>query len=204
MTLMSMVGVAHRRHRRVRSLLGVMLSWSLAGCSLNYETTKSARSPLEQLLMTQSLQRGLVEAVPPVRPGQSIAVEAVGLTGDQAFVVSQVEKWLAREGFAVPKDGKENLMARVTIEAFGTLQDGTFFGIPPIGGGIIPISLPELALYKATRQRGHARFSVDFIDKKTGRLVRSSAVHEGNSYYNQYVFLFAFNVNKTDLLPPPP
>jgi len=179
---------------------------SLWGCALNFETTKSARSPIEQMLISQALQRCLADAAPPVSSRQSVAVEAVGLTGDQAFVVSQIEKWLAWEGFDVPKDkdGKENLIARVSIEAFGTLQDGTFFGIPPIGGGLLPIALPELAFYKVTRQRGFARLSVDFIDKKNGRLVRSTSVHEGDAYHDMYVFLFVFNVTSTDLLPPPP
>ena len=185
-------------------LAGMALSLCLWGCSLNYETTKSARSPLEQMLLTQSLQRSLADAAPPVRSGQSVGIEAVGLTGDQAFLISQIEKWLVGEGLTVPKDGKEALVARVTIEAFGTLQDGSFFGIPPVGGGLFPISLPELALYKATRQRAVTRFSVDFIDKKNGKLIRSTPVHEGYAFYNQYVFLFAFSHNTTDLIPAPP
>jgi hypothetical protein len=185
-------------------MVGVLAAVFLSGCSRTYETTKSARSPIEQLLLIQSLQFGLADAVPPVASGQSVAVEAVGLSGDQAVVASQIEKWLTREGFVVPKDGKESVVARVAIESFGTLQDETFFGIPPIGGGIIPISLPELAIYKASRQRGYSRFSVDFIDKKTGRLIRATPVHEGDSHYNQYTFFFAFNLNRTDLVPPPP
>jgi len=199
-------GTACRWHYPALYSLGVLLVFSLWGCSRTYETTKSPRSPVEQLLLTQSLQRGLIDAVPPVHPGQSIGIEAVGLfglTADQAVVVSQVERWLARDGFLVPKDGKETLVARVAIEAFGTLQDGSFFGIPPISGGIIPISLPELAFYKADRQRGHARFSIDFIDRKTGRFVQSTSVHEGDAFYNSYTFLFLFNVSTTDLLPPP-
>lgn len=179
----------------------------LVGCSLTYETTKSPRSPVEQLLLVQSLQRGLIDAVPPVSAGQSIGIEAVGLfglTADQTVVISQVEKWLGREGFLLPKDGKETLVARVAIEAFGTLQDGTFVGIPPISGGLFPIALPELALYKAARQRGLSRFSIDFVERKTGRLIRSTTVHEGDAFYNTYTFLFAFNLTTTDLLPPPP
>lgn len=187
-----------------RLMLGLMLGLNLVGCSLTYETTKSGRAPIEQLLLTQSIARSLIDAVLPVSPGQAVVVETVGLTGDQAFAAAMIEKWLIREGLSLPKDGKEALMARVTLDAFGTLQDQTFFGIPPIGGGLIPISVPELAFYKASRQRGLARFSVDFIDKKTGRLVSSTPVYEGDAYYNQYTFLFSFNMTRTDLLPPLP
>ncbi len=193
-----------RRGRPARFMLGLMLSLSLVGCSLTFETTKSGRAPIEQLLLAQSIERGLIDAVLPVRPGQAVVVEGVGLTADQAFANAMVEKWLVREGLLLPKDGKESLIARVILDAFGTLQDGTFFGIPPIGGGLFPISLPELAFYKASRQRGLARFTVDFIDKKTGRLVSSTPVYEGDAYYNQYTIFFSFDFTRTDLLPPPP
>lgn len=184
----------------------IVILWSLAlsGCSSTYETTKSARSPTEQLLLTQSLKRGLIDAVLPVPPGQSVAVETVGLTADQAFVTALIEKWLSREGLNLPKDGKESLTARVTVDAFGTLQDLTFVGIPQISGGLLPIAVPELAFYKAQRQRGLARFSIDFIEKKTGRLIRSTPLYEGDAFYNQYTMLLAINFRDTDLLPPPP
>jgi hypothetical protein len=140
------------------------------------------------MLLTQSLQRGLTDAVLPIPPGQTIAVETVGLTADQAFVTAVIEKWLSHQGLNLPKDGKESLLAKVTLEAFGTLQDQTFFGVPQISGGLIPIAVPELAFYKALRQRSLARFSIDFIDKKTGRLVRSTPVYEGDAFYHQYTY----------------
>jgi hypothetical protein len=192
--------------RFCRTLAGAVAIFglSLGGCSLTYETTKSARSPVEQLLMTQSLQRTLSDAVAPAYLRQPIVVEAVGLTGDNAFVAGLVEQWLSREGFSIPKDGKEGLIARVNIEAFGTLQDQTFIGIPPIGGGLFPIALPELALYKASRQRGQTRFSINFLDKKTGQFVLATPAYEGSVFYNQYTIFFVFNLNDSDLLPPLP
>ena len=78
---------------------------SLSGCSATYEATKTPRTPTEQLLLTQSLQRTLIEAEVPISPGQTVAVETVGLTADQAFVTAFIEKWLAREGLNLPKDG---------------------------------------------------------------------------------------------------
>ena len=82
------------------------------GCVLSYETTKSPPAPSEQLLLTQSLKRSLIDAVLPLRPGQTIAVETVGLTTDQVFVSSLIEKWLSRGELLLPKDGKEALVAR--------------------------------------------------------------------------------------------
>lgn len=182
----------------------VMCGLSLSGCSSTHDSTKTPRTPTEQLLLTQSLQRTLIDALLPIARGQTVAVETVGLTADQAFVTAFIEKWLSREGLNLPKDGKESLIARVTLDAFGTLQDLTFFGIPQISGGLLPLSIPELAFYKAQRQQGMTRLSIDFIEKKTGRLIRSTPLYEGDSYYNQYTVLLFMNFRDTDLLPPPP
>ena len=175
---------------------------SLSGCSATYEATKTPRTPTEQLLLTQSLQRTLIEAEVPISPGQTVAVETVGLTADQAFVTAFIEKWLAREGLDLPKDGKEALMARVTLDAFGTLQDVTFFGIPQITA--VVLTIPEIAFYKAQKQLGMTRLSIDFIEKQTGRLIRSTPIYEGDTYYNKYTVFVFVNFSDTDLLPPPP
>jgi hypothetical protein len=167
-----------------------------------YESTKTARTPTEQLLLTQSLQRTLVDALLPIPPGQTVAVETVGLTTDQVFVTAFIEKWLSREGLDLPKDGKESLLARVTLDAFGTLQDVTFFGIPQIT--TIVLSIPEIAFYKVQKQLGITRLSIDFIEKKTGRLVRSTPLYEGDAYYNKYTVFIFVNFSDSDLLPPPP
>ena len=189
------------RKGRVWFLSVLMCGLSLSGCS-TYESTKTPRTPTEQLLLTQSLQRTFVDAVLPIPREQSVAVETVGLTADQALVTAFVEKWLNREGLNVPKDGKESLLARVTLDAFGTLQDLTFFGIPQISS--LVITIPEIAFYKVQKQLGMARLSIDFIEKKTGRLVRSTPLYEGDAYYNKYTVLVFVNFSDTDLLPPPP
>ncbi len=199
-----MLGSATPRMDFLWFLALLVWSVSLSGCSLTYESTKTPRSPIEQLLLTQSLQRSLTDAVSPIPPGQSVAVETIGLTADQAVVTAWIEKWLSREGLNLPKDGKESLIARVRLEAFGTLQDSTFFGIPQISGGLLPLAFPELAFYKAQRQRGLARLSIDFIERSTGQLMRSTPVYEGDAFYHQFTLLLIVNYRDTDLLPPPP
>jgi len=98
-------------------IMGIVgLCLFVSGCALSYETTKSPRAPSEQLLLAQSLRRSLVETVLPLGSGQTIAVETVGLTTDQAFVSRLIEKWLSRGGLLLPKDGKELLIANVTLE----------------------------------------------------------------------------------------
>ncbi|HKO32101.1 MAG TPA: hypothetical protein VJU54_13245 [Nitrospiraceae bacterium] len=198
----SEIGTTNYRNGGVWFLAVLVCGVGLSGCSSTYEATKTPRTPTEQLLITQSLQRTLIDADVPISPGQTVAVETVGLTTDQAFVTAFIEKWLSREGLNLPKDGKESLVARVTLDAFGTLQDFTFFGIPQITAALLVI--PEIAFYKVQKQLGMTRLSIDFIEKKTGRLIRSTPLYEGDAYYNKYTVLVFVNFSDTDLLPPPP
>jgi hypothetical protein len=89
------------------------------------------------------------------------------------------------------------------VQALGTVQGETFFGMPPVQSVIIPFALPELTLYKRQAQTGYMRYSLDIYDSSTGRLVRSTPWYAGSSYYNQYTFLFLFKYNSTDLILPP-
>lgn len=199
----------HGRGRLAERSWGILCSVGLmlgiGGCSLSYETTNTPRAATEQLVLAQAFQRSLIDAVVPVvHPGQSVAVETTGLTADQGYASALIERWLSREGFSVPKDGKEMLVARVTLDAFGTLHNQTFFGMPAFSSAFIPFALPQLTLYQATRQRGLARFSIDFLDKTTGQLVGSTPTYEGDAYYNEYIFLLVFSTTLSDLVPPVP
>jgi hypothetical protein len=186
-------------------LIGLLLSLTLSACSLAYKNSNTSRTPVEQLLLSQSLERSLTDAIPPTPPGQTVVVEVGSLSADEKFAGSLIERWLVREGLLLPKDkdGKEALLVRVTLLAFGTEQEETFFGIPAIQSSLIPVSLPELAFYKAVRQRGYARLSMDILDKKTGQFLRSTPLYEGDTHFNQYTVLLLFSFRSTDLLPPP-
>ena len=183
-----------------------LLLLGIGGCAVSYDTTNTPRTATEQLVLAQAFQRSLIDAVVPARPGQSVAVETTGLTADQAYASALIERWLSREGYYVPKDkdGKETLVVRVTLDAFGTLYNHTFFGMPAFSSAFIPFALPQLSIYEAAKQRGHARWSMDVLDKKTGQLVGSTRTYEGDAYYDNYIFLFVFSTALSDLVPPAP
>ena len=66
------------------------------------------------------------------------------------------------------------------------------------------LTIPEIAFYKVQKQLGMTRLSIDFIEKQTGRLIRSTPIYEGDAYYNKYTVFVFVNFSDTDLLPPPP
>ena len=177
----------------------------VTGCAAIRETTKSPRSPVEQLLLTQSLQRGLAEASLPLNPKDTVFVETTGLTADQAFAAGVVNSWVGQQGMHIRAKSEEaQYHMKVHLHAFGTEKEDTFFGLPPITSVLIPFSLPAITLYGVTKQLGYAQFSFDIIDSKNGRLLRSTPAFEGNSYINAYTFMVFWSWKTSDLSPPPP
>lgn len=189
----------------------VLFCGVVTGCAALQQQTGTARSANEQLLLTQAIEQGLAQAHLPLLQGTELSIEAIGLTSpsvvgndsDIKFTKELVDSWLLSQGFrkAVGKKGHE---VRVIIQSLGTQQAETFIGIPAVTSYIIPFALPELALFKASRQRSLARFRLDVIDLNTGRLVYATPSYEGDAYLNQYILLFGFTFRLTDLVPPPP
>jgi len=189
----------------------VLFCGVVTGCAALQQQTGTARSANEQLLLTQAIEQGLAQAHLPLLQGTELSIEAIGLTSpsvvgndsDIEFAKELVDSWLLSQGFrkAVGKKGHE---VRVIIQSLGTQQAETFIGIPAVTSYIIPFALPELALFKASRQRSLARFRLDVIDLNTGRLVYATPSYEGDAYLNQYILLFGFTFRLTDLVPPPP
>ena len=71
--------------------------------------------------------------------------------------------------------------------------------MPAIQGSLLPIALPELALFKAQRQKAYMRYRIDIYESATGRFIRSTPWHEGSAYFNQYIVLFFISFRSTDL-----
>ena len=158
---------------------------------------------MEQLLISQSMERGLDIAAKVPPPKGAVVVESGGLTDDNKFAREIVVEWLRQQGWQITsKEGA--YLIHLMIYALGTEQQQSFLGIPATQGTLIPLSIPELALYKASRQRGYARFGFTLVETPSGRLISSTPVMEGDVYFNQYTVLFAFTFHTTDLAPPPP
>ncbi|GJL51762.1 MAG: hypothetical protein NPIRA01_29890 [Nitrospirales bacterium] len=179
-----------------------LIALSLSSCTGMQTTTNTDRTTWEQLLLSQSLERTLDSARIPLDPGASVSVKTAGLTDDKDFAQELVVGWLREKGLQVQSEDGTYLI-RVILHAFGTEQSESFVGLPAIESTIIPIALPELSLYKATKQRGYSRLQLEISDTKSGALIASSPIYEDDVYFNQYIFLLAFGRTSTDISPPP-
>lgn len=199
------------RLRGVRHYMGLLLFGVLciSACNITAGQVSSPRSPVEQLLLTQSLLRSLEEMVIPLHSGDVVTVETAWVPshddfkGDLPFAASVIASWFAQQGAVV---GGENprFKARVLLQAFGLDKKDVFFGVPPIQSVFIPIALPELTLYRNLRNRGFTRLSIDIVDTSSGLLIGMPWTTEAAVTYERYTVLFLFSWTSSDLLPPPP
>lgn len=175
----------------------------LSACAFPRTSSHTARTAVEQLLLSQSAIQSL-QKVPlqdmALLPGASVQIETTGFTDDQKFLKEVIKGWLGEKGFKVRKvDGSPSYRVEVIVNAFGTEQGESFFGIPAIQSTIIPFSLPELTVYRAQRQKGYVQMYFNFVDGATGETVHTTAPTSGRTHFNRYTFLFFFTVLSTNL-----
>lgn len=187
--------------------LSVLVIGFLSACSTTQKVTNTARTATEQLLISEAVSRSLpkqIDLALPMPKGAIVKLEVTGLTPDKDMAKGLVAGWLGLLGYTV-QDGPENATHRVNvvIDSLGSEVGTTFFGIPPVQASLIPISLPELALFKAELQSGYSRFHLDVFDMPSGRFIASSSPFIADTFYNAYTLFFLFSFNKTDLNSPP-
>src|SRR5688500_7577827 len=189
-----------------KTLVFVAVSIGLmTSCSTMHEATRSQRTPVEQLLISEAVLRSL-----PIPPGSSVILDtsgisiAAGISSDQTLLQKIVTGWLGRQGYSVQKnEEKATHRVNVIVQALGTELGNSFFGMPPVRSQIIPFSLPELALYKAEYQTGYVKFYMDIFELPSGAFVQSTPAYLAETYYNGYTVLLMFSFNSTDLDFPP-
>jgi hypothetical protein len=180
-----------------------------AGCSSIHKTTQSSRTAVEQLLISEAVMRSLPSEPQgmfslSIPPGASIALNTSGITPDRVILHQILVGWLGRQGFAVQQDEKNaTYRINVIVPAMGTEFGTNFFGMPPASSQFLPISIPELALYKAQFQTGYVKFYMDIFKLPSEQFVQSTPAFLAETYYNDYTVLLFISFSRTDLHSPP-
>jgi hypothetical protein len=197
---------------------------ALVGCAISREPTRTPRTAIEQLLLGYAVQRSMNALSLPLAPVESVAMEVTGFPTDRVplqdrfigepnalpveaipatglvVVHGLAESRLGVLGFPLQQSRQQaTYFLRLLVLALGTEQAQTFFGMPAIQGGLLPVALPELALYKAQRQKAYMRYRIDIYESATGRFIRSTPWYEGSAYFNQYIVLFFISFRSTDV-----
>lgn len=187
--------------------LGAALVSLLSACSTTQKITNSLRTATEQLLISEAVSRSLSkqpESTLSIPQGAIVKLDVSGISADKDFIRGAIAGWLGQRGYTV-QEGAENAAYRINIaiNSLGTELGNTFFGMPAVQASLIPISLPELAIYKAEYQTGYASFYFDIFEMPSGRFIGSSSPFLADAFYNAYTVLFLFTFKRTDLASPP-
>jgi hypothetical protein len=209
---------------RIRDLASIGVLLALAACALTHEPSRTPRTSIEQLLLNQAIERSVGDLTIPLPERSSIHVEVTGLSRlssyagrqdstsdglfygpetDLEFVRQIVSVRLGELGSRIQDHAeKAEYIVKVIVQALGTEQSQTFFGIPSAPSLVLPVVPPEIPLYKAQYQKAHARLSFNVFDRGTGRFIRSSRMYTGDAYFNQYTIFF-ISFRRTDLIQAP-
>ncbi len=185
--------------------LSMIFGGLLSACSSTQKITNSARTATEQLLITEAVSRSLPlqrDISFPIPRGATVKLDVAGLTADKDIVKAIVAGWLGLHGYIVQDDNASHRIS-IVVDSLGTELSTTFFGMPPIQASLIPVSVPELSLFKAENQSGYARFHFDTFELPSGRFLATSSPFLANTFYNAYTVLLLFTFSKTDLNSPP-
>ena len=188
--------------KRFSTLAILVAVVTLAGaCTMPAKRRSDPATPIEQLLISQAIERGIEEMRVHIESqDREIFLDTTGLTADQEYMGNVMRGWLGRLGFEIENDIENaDFQLNLVVQSLGTHQKIKFFGMPASKSAWLPLSIPELALYKRNKEEGYVRFYFDVFDAKTGEYISTTRDFEGNVYITQYTFFFVFDWQTTNL-----
>ncbi|GJL67595.1 MAG: hypothetical protein NPIRA06_02300 [Nitrospirales bacterium] len=205
---------ARQLNRSMLWILQVLLLVGiLTGCgAMNAIPLPEPPTAVQQLLMAQAVERSLhgENTMPiPLTNGDTVSLDMAGLSVDQGLAFAQkffkgaVGGWLGGSGLKIVMDpAQAKYRIHILVQGLGVEQRSSLFGLPPIQSALLPIALPEIAIYASQKLSGYTRFRLDIYETATGQFVRSTPWFQGSTYFNEYTILFFFDFEFTDLIAP--
>jgi hypothetical protein len=171
----------------------------LVGCGTARVTT-THRSGIEQQLLVRSLERAAAKLDIMGLAGRRVALELYAQTDDRAFAKDFITAWLEQQGVqVVPNREKSDLYLKIFASVLGIDQFLTFLGIPSFPTPFVGVPLPEIALYKSVRNRGHVEIHIYAFDGPTGTFTDKLPAAIGKARYDDYTILILISFSSTDL-----
>jgi hypothetical protein len=213
-----------------RHVLALTLLTALAGCA-TIRVTDPPRTATEQFLMSQAVSRALqqlnVDALRDrrvwIETGYFTGAEKVNVNGEervrifstpeQAFATGELRERLLLAGARIAHDRKDaDVVLEIRSGGIGVDRLDNLIGIPAValsgvfGSGSsvannVPVTTPELALYKNTRQRGFASISFVAYRADTGEYLTSSGPYIGRTLRDDF-WLFGAGPRTVGNIPP--
>ncbi len=172
----------------------------MAGCSVSRGVTLTKRSSVEQRLLVRSLERALAQMDTKNLKDKLLALDVYGLTEDREFAREFLLARLRERALRIVSDKKSaELELKVFLTALGVDRAERLVGIPALVAPVLDVPVPELALFKSSKNRGHTEIQLYAFDKSAGTFVAKSAPATGKAHYDSYTLLIFIHFNLNDL-----
>jgi len=188
--------------RRWKAVVGAALLLVLSMACTTVRITATERSSVEQRLLVRSLERAAARLDKRPFLDRRVRVELTGLTSDQTFARDFLRVRLEARGIRVTTGPDADLTLRVFATALAVDTADTLFGVPSMQVPVLAVPIPEIALFKWERSRGHAEIQLYTYDR-TGALITQLPDALGEAKYDRYTILILISFAVSDLDEPP-
>lgn len=189
-----------------KSLICLALAMGMAGCVTQRSST-TARTAVEQALLSQAAETSISEITLADVDGKRFHVkEDFFEATDGKYMLAVLNKRLARLG-GMPADSEEEaeLLIYPAVAHAAVDDTGILLGIPEIPlliPGMGSVTIPELALFKYSSQKGHNRMFLNVEHADDSNPPSSTETVSAGRFYNRWTILFLISFRTTNLNPP--
>lgn len=197
-----------------RSIALLLLTMSLTGGCATIRVTDPQRTATEQFLMSQAVSQSLAQLNYDALRDRKIWIETGYLSGaeqvivngevrqrlfttaEQAFATGELRERLLQSGARLVQEKKQaDVIVEVRSGGIGVDRMENLIGVPALllsgatsttGAGGIPITTPEIIIYKNTRQRGYASVSFVAYRADSGEYITSSGPYIGRTIRDDF------------------
>ncbi len=175
----------------------------LCGCADSI-MTNPPRSATEQLLLSTAADRAINVAPLTIFAQKKVFVDGTYFEGyDSKYVLGAIRDALSRSGaLLVGAATNSDIIVEARSGGLSIDSSSSLVGIPnlpvpiPFAG---TLQIPELALYKSSRQNSIAKLALLAYSRESGEHYFSSGPMLGKSYNTYYKLLFLIQWTSTDI-----
>jgi hypothetical protein len=184
-----------------RIAVGLLLALlPLAGGGCSVVPTHSGRSAVEQELIVRSIERAVAALDTSTLLGRKVVLEIFGLNDDKEFARQMLATRLRARGVEVVEAASAaDYRVRTFATVLGVDQGETLFGVPALQVPVVSIPIPEIALFKMRRSRGHTELQMFVFDRSSENFIARIPDGVGRSRYDRYTILLVFGYTSSDL-----
>jgi hypothetical protein len=167
---------------------------AIAGCSATTPPPGGRFAATQQLLTSEAVDRAVGQMDWPDFRGRSVFIDigSPAAADERHYLESAVAACIAEHHGKMTSDlSAADYSVMVLGKAVGVDENRTFFGIPALQSSLLPVGLPEIALYRSSQQKGVAKLETVVAGRKRGgHVVRTGPMESETWIREKRVLIF--------------